>query len=146
VLQLTNKQLEHSDVLVERDWAKKLPLIQGNPDSLRQVFLNLTLNAIDAMAAQGGTLHVSTTLDQVEETVGQPLPAVRIEFSDTGEGIPPEMLSRLFEPFVTTKEHGSGFGLFTTYKIIEAHHGLISVESHVGLGTTFSVLLPVEQA
>jgi signal transduction histidine kinase len=73
-------------------------------------------------------------------------PAVRIELSDTGEGISPEVLSRLFEPFLTTKVHGSGFGLFTSYKIIEAHSGRINVESQVGLGTTFSILLPVEPA
>ena len=75
----------------------------------------------------------------------QPLPAACIEFSDTGEGMTPEVQSRLFEPFFTTKEKGSGFGLFTSYKIIEAHHGQITVESHIGLGTTFMILLPLEQ-
>jgi PAS domain S-box-containing protein len=146
VLRLTNKQFQHSDVAVECNWAKNLPLPQGNPDYLKQVFLNLTLNAIDAMAAQGGTFLVRTGLDQIQREDGQLQPAVRIELSDTGEGILPEVLPRLFEPFLTTKAHGSGFGLFTSYKIIEAHEGQIDVESQVGLGTTFRILLPAKPA
>jgi PAS domain S-box-containing protein len=146
VLRLTNKQFQHSDVAIECNWAENLPLPQGNPDYLKQVFLNLTLNAIDAMAAQGGTFLVRTGLDQLQWEDGQLQSAVRIEFSDTGEGIPPEILSRLFEPFLTTKPQGSGFGLFTSYKIIEAHKGQIEVESQVGLGTTFRILLPAEPA
>jgi signal transduction histidine kinase len=106
----------------------------------------LTLNAIDAMAAQGGTFLVRTGLDQIQREDGQLQPAVRIELSDTGEGILPEVLPRLFEPFLTTKAHGSGFGLFTSYKIIEAHEGQIDVESQVGLGTTFRILLPAKPA
>ncbi len=88
---------------------------------------------------------MSTALDQLHGHDIQALPAVCIEFSDTGEGMPPEVLSRLYEPFTTTKAHGSGFGLFVSYKIIEAHHGRISVQSHVGLGSTITILLPVEQ-
>jgi len=145
VLELTNKQLQHSDTTVERVWADFLPEIQANPDHLKQVFLNLVLNAIDAMPA-GGTLRISTGLDQIQDGDGQqPRPAVRVEFSDTGEGMSPEVLSRLFEPFFTTKERGSGLGLSISYGIVEAHNGKITVESHVGLGTTFTILLPVEQ-
>jgi PAS domain S-box-containing protein len=145
VLQLANKQLQNHNIRVERNWAEYLPLVQANPDYLKQVFLNLTLNAADAMAARGGTLHVRMALDQWMPHLDRPQPGIRIEFSDTGEGMPPEVLSRLFEPFFSTKEHGSGFGLFTSYKIIQAHHGWIGAESHVGLGTTFTMLLPLEQ-
>ncbi len=145
VLELTNKQLQHSDITIERAWTDYLPEIQANPDHLKQVFLNLVLNGIDAMAT-GGTLYISTVVDQIQLNSDQkPLPAVRVEFSDTGEGIPPEVLSHIFEPFFTTKERGSGLGLSISYGIIQAHHGQITVESHAGLGTTFSILLPVEQ-
>ncbi len=146
VLELTNKQLQHSNVTVERAWAEHLPEIQANPDHLKQVFLNLVLNGIDAMP-EGGTLHIRTALDQIEADDDQlPRPAVRIEFNDTGEGIPPEVLPHLFEPFFTTKKSGTGLGLSISYGIIQSHNGRITVESHVGLGTTFTILLPVEQA
>ena len=145
VLELTHKQLQHSDVTIERAWVDYLPEIQANPDHLKQVFLNLVLNGIDAMTT-GGTLYISTALDQIQLNSDQkPLPAVRVEFSDTGEGIAPEILPHLFEPFFTTKERGSGLGLSISYGIIQAHNGQITVESHTGLGTTFIILLPVEQ-
>ncbi|MCP4542265.1 MAG: GAF domain-containing protein [Chloroflexi bacterium] len=145
VLELTNKQLQHSNITVERAWVDYLPEIQANPDHLKQVFLNLMLNGIDAMAT-GGTLYISTAVDQIQLGSDQkPLPAVRAEFSDTGEGIPPEVLPHIFEPFFTTKERGSGLGLSISYGIIQAHNGQITVESHIGLGTTFAILLPVEQ-
>jgi two-component system NtrC family sensor kinase len=145
VLELTSKQLQHSQVTVERVWADYIPEIQANPDHLKQVFLNLVLNAVDAMPT-GGTLYISTGLDQIQRGEDQQsLPAVRVEFSDTGEGIPSEVVSRLFEPFFTTKEGGTGLGLSISYGIIQAHNGQITVESHTGMGTTFTILLPVEQ-
>ncbi|MDY7075348.1 MAG: GAF domain-containing protein [Chloroflexota bacterium] len=150
VLALTNKQLQHSDVVVARDWAEALPAIQTNPDHLKQVFLNLVLNGIDAMPA-GGTLYISTALMGQMQTCELPstseggLPAVRVEFSDTGKGMPPEVLSRIFEPFFTTKDRGTGLGLSISYGIIQSHGGQITVESRVGLGTTFTILLPVNQ-
>lgn len=145
VLQLTNKQMQHSNVYLEHLWANDLPQIQGNPDYLKQVFLNLVLNATDAMSQSGGTLRVSTAVIQARFN-GHLEPMVRIEFSDTGAGMTPEALSRVFEPTFTTKEHGSGLGLFVCYKIIEAHRGQINVESHLGLGTTFTIFLPLEQS
>ncbi len=146
VLQLANKQLQHSGVQVERSWTDGLPEIRGGPDQLKQVFLNLVLNAIDAMAdVGGGMLQILTRLDPASSCGDRIQPFVRIEFSDTGAGMPPEVLSRLFEPLFTTKEHGSGFGLFTSYKIVEAHHGRITVRSQVGKGTTFTILLPLNQ-
>jgi signal transduction histidine kinase len=143
VLELAGKQLQHSRVTVECEQAGSLPAIQANPDYLKQVFLNLVLNAIDAMGEQGGTLRVRTALDQMTGRDHQLLPAVRIEFSDTGEGIPPEILDHIFEPFVTTKKTGTGLGLSISYGLIEAHNGRITVTSQVGAGTTFTILLPV---
>jgi signal transduction histidine kinase/DNA-binding response OmpR family regulator len=146
LLLLTNKHLQNTGITVKREWADHLPMIQGNPDYLKQVFLNLVLNANDAMAGQGGTLYVRTALDQAALHSNHPQPVLRIEFSDTGEGVPPEILPRLFEPLLTTKEQGSGLGLFTSYKIIEAHQGQITAESQVGIGTTFTILFPIKQS
>jgi signal transduction histidine kinase len=71
------------------------------------------------------------------------LPAVRIEFEDTGQGIPPEILPHIFEPFTTTKTTGTGLGLSISYRLIEAHNGQITVTSQVGVGTNFVILLPI---
>jgi len=144
VLELTNKQLQHSNVVVETDWAHDLPLIRANPDYLKQVFLNLIINAIDAMSARGGTLCIRTALDQMRTPNSEQwIPAVRIEVSDTGEGIPPEMLPHIFEPLFTGKTNGTGMGLSISYSIVEAHSGHITVESQVGQGTTFTIWLPI---
>lgn len=145
-LRLVHKQLEQNNINVEYKEDDPLPAIQGNPDHLQQVFLNLLKNAIEAMSCQGGILYLNLTRDQLKPIAGQPVPAVRIEISDAGPGIPAETLVHLFEPFFSTKKRGSGLGLFISYKIIEAHHGQIRVESQVGLGTTFTILLPVEQS
>jgi two-component system NtrC family sensor kinase len=145
VLQLSGKKLQHSRVRVERDLAADLPLIQANPDHIKQVFLNLVLNALDAMP-QGGTIRVRTARGQMQSRDdAPPRPAVRVEFSDTGSGMSPEVASRIFEPFYTTKEGGTGLGLSVSYGIITAHHGEITVTSQEGVGATFTMLLPVEQ-
>jgi two-component system NtrC family sensor kinase len=142
VLALSGKELQHANVSIVREWASELPVIPANPDHLKQVFLNLVLNAKDAMP-QGGMLGVRTALDRMPTGDGQSqLPAVRMEFSDTGVGMSPETQSRLFEPFFTTKEQGMGLGLSISYGISEAHHGQISAKSQEGEGTTFTILLP----
>ncbi|MBE9525157.1 MAG: GAF domain-containing protein [Chloroflexi bacterium] len=146
VLTLSGKQLQNSDVTVEREWVTKLPRIIARADHLKQIFLNLVINAVDTMP-DGGILYVRTALDQMpNDNELQSQPAVRIEFSDIGEGIPPENLPLLFEPFYTTKQNGTGMGLYIVYNIIEAHNGQISAESIVGEGTTFTILLPITSA
>jgi signal transduction histidine kinase len=143
VLDLSGKELQHRQITVERLDSGELPLVQANPDHLKQVFLNLVLNAMDAMPA-GGMLRVRTSLDQIHLGGGEkPQEAVCVEISDTGHGMPPEIQARLFEPFFTTKEDGAGLGLSVSYNIVEAHQGQISVTSGEGAGTTFSILLPV---
>jgi two-component system NtrC family sensor kinase len=142
VLALSRKELQHANVSIATEWSGELPLVSANPDHLKQVFLNLVLNAKDAMP-EGGTLQVRTALVQMPVTDGQsPQPAVRIEFSDTGVGMSSETQSRLFEPFFTTKEQGMGLGLSISYGIVESHLGQISVKSQKGEGTTFTILLP----
>jgi PAS domain S-box-containing protein len=114
--------------------ASRLPKLHIMPDRIRQVFLNLILNAMDAMAG-GGRLSVRTA------RIHQPFGA-RVTVRDTGEGISETMLARLFEPFYSTKNEGLGLGLFTSRSIVEQHGGSIDVRSRPGRGTTFTVWLP----
>ncbi len=113
-----------------------LPKVQGNPRDLQQVFLNLFLNAIQAMP-NGGLLTV-----QGKTTGGR---AIEVEVTDTGVGIPEENIGSVFDPFFTTKEvgAGTGLGLAVSYGIVEKHNGTITVRSKLGEGTTFVVRLPI---
>ena len=96
------------------------------------------------MQKNGGILSISTAFHQAVLNDQQPQPVVQIEFADTGPGVPAELLPRLFDPLFTTKEHGSGFGLYTSREIVEAHQGQITATSVLGKGTTFTIVLPVE--
>ena len=102
---------------------------------MRQVVLNLVLNAAEAMV-QGGELRVASSADPAAK-------AVELRISDTGPGIPDEVRARIFEPFFTTKKTGTGLGLAVAYGIIERHHGRIRIESARGRGTTFIVSVPI---
>ncbi len=125
-------------VTLVREFADDLPLIEANAEQLIQGFLDLMLNALDSMDGQG-TLTVATALnpDRPEE--------VMVSISDTGTGIPVENLQKVFEPFFTTKPpgEGTGLGLAITYALVRHHNGRILVDSQVGSGATFRVLLPV---
>ncbi|MCL4298907.1 MAG: response regulator [Anaerolineae bacterium] len=143
IFQLVNKKLQYHKIKVQQILADDLPLLPISPDHLKQVMLNLTLNAIDALEETGGTIQVSGGLDQATFPEGQTQAVARIEFSDSGAGMSPEILSRLFEPLFSTKDHGSGLGLFTSYQIIQANRGQIKATSQVGKGTTFTILLPL---
>ncbi len=116
--------------------AKKLPQILGNPDRIQQVFLNLLTNACHAMP-HGGTLRLKTEADDNKSVV--------VTIADTGVGISPDDLNKIFEPFYTTKESskGTGLGLSIVYRIIKEHNGQIYVESKLGKGTKFTVHFPV---
>jgi signal transduction histidine kinase len=109
------------------------PPVNADAAMLRQAFLNLGLNACQAMPG-GGTLHV-----QCEAARGR---RVRVNFTDTGSGIKPEHLKRIFDLYFTTKEKGSGIGLSMVYRTVQMHDGEIEVQSTPGKGTTFSLLLP----
>lgn len=113
--------------------AQDLPPVQADAMLLRRAFENLVLNAMDAMPA-GGVLMVRTTLEKSE---------IHLEVSDTGTGLTPEECQRLFTPYYTTKQHGTGLGLAVVQSVISDHGGRISVESEMGIGTTFHIYLPV---
>ncbi len=109
-------------------------LVAADNNRLKQIFINLIMNAFQAME-RGGTLHVRTSMPTDR--------SVRIEIADTGDGIPPERLDRIFEPFYTTKKsgEGTGLGLYIVKKMVELMHGRIEVKSTLGEGTTFTIVL-----
>jgi signal transduction histidine kinase len=123
-------------VTIERDFGE-IPAIVCSPSQVNQVFLNLVTNAVQAMDGSQGRLALSTRAD------GE---GVAVEISDNGKGIAPEILSKIFDPFFSTKEigKGTGLGLSISYKIVQQHGGRISVDSTVGTGTTFKVWLPLK--
>jgi len=139
-LELVTTHLRHNHVTVRTQLANDLPPIIAHADQLRQVFLNIILNACDAMP-HGGELTVSSTLIAARPEAP---PTLSIAISDTGVGIAPEHIPHLFEPFYTTKPHGTGLGLAISAHIITQHGGRILVDSEPGVGTTFTILLPLE--
>jgi two-component system, NtrC family, sensor histidine kinase HydH len=132
-----------AQVRVTLDLALDLPQVRADAEQLRQVFLNLGLNALQAMGAGGGELVVTARLRR--GTVrGQPVEFVEVSFRDTGPGIKEEDLPHLFIPFYTTKERGTGLGLPICQRIVENHGGAIEVRSAPGEGARVTVVLPVE--
>lgn len=114
--------------------------VKGNGEKLRQAFLNLAINALQATPG-GGNLTISTSVCGTDGGAGM----CEIRFSDSGKGIDAESLPRIFEPFYTTRPDGTGLGLAITKKIIEGHGGILKVESVAGQGTTVVIRLPVVQ-
>jgi len=116
--------------------------VEVDRDQFQQVFWNLLMNAAEAMPA-GGTVSIKAADVHKRQHLKGPGSEVRIDVTDNGAGMAPEDVNRVFEPFFTTKTGGTGLGLATVYRIIEAHDGLIAVDSSIGKGTTFTIYLPV---
>jgi two-component system, NtrC family, sensor kinase len=133
-LQLLEPQLRNSRLEIVRHYGEELPAAYGNASKLQQVFMNLALNARDAMSA-GGRLTITTRLVDT---------SLVVDFRDTGMGIAPEHIARIYDPFFTTKEvgQGTGLGLALSYGIIQEHGGRIFVESRPNEGAHFTIKLP----
>ncbi len=131
---LIEHQFQKSGVATHFNLADDLPAVRGNSGKLQQVFLNLFINARDAMPA-GGSLSVRTWAENG---------FAHVEVADTGQGIPAEDLVRIYDPFFTTKSSrkGTGLGLSITYGIVQEHKGIIEVDSTVGRGTRFRLEFP----
>jgi PAS domain S-box-containing protein len=134
-LVLTRKKCQNRGVEVEWSPETNLTPVPLVPDRMQQVFLNLVLNAVEAMP-KGGRLQVRVTPTSQSE-------GVNIRFADTGVGIEPDKLDQIFEPFHSNRHEGMGLGLYISKTIIEEHGGYIKVESQVGEGSTFTIWLPV---
>jgi len=133
-LEFLEPEIQRLGVRVTRDYHLNGRALAADPDLLHQAFLNLLLNAIQAMPG-GGRLTVSTQAGP-EGRGGE------IRFADTGEGIEPESLKKVLNPFFTTKERGSGLGLPIVKSIIESHQGSLKIDSTVGQGTVVTITLP----
>jgi len=135
VYALISTHLRHNEIAFKFDPDPNLPLIPGLADQIRQVILNLLMNAVEAMT-NGGELMVCTTLlpdsDEILLTV-----------SDTGTGIPSELLPNIFDAFVTNKQRGTGLGLTISYDIVMKHNGRITAENNPDKGSTFKMWLPI---
>jgi two-component system, NtrC family, sensor kinase len=136
VLLLVKNQASFQSIAIQTELDPKLPAVLADADQMRQVALNIILNAADAMS-QGGSLCIRSCHDaKTKEAM--------LKITDTGPGIPEEIQNKLFEPFFTTKKTGTGLGLAIAYGIMERHKGKLKVESSPGRGTTVSVILSTE--
>ncbi len=137
IVLLVRNQTSFRNVNIERYFADEIPEIMVDKDQIQQVFINLILNASDAMPNGGDIKILSRIIENGEY--------IEVRFADNGSGISEENKHKIFDPFFTTKENGTGLGLSITYGIVEQHGGTINLESELGKGTTFIVLLPIKQ-
>jgi signal transduction histidine kinase len=135
VHKLTRSHLRQKHVNWEPSNLQAELLVNGQRDHLLQVLMNIVLNGAESMQPDGGDLRVELLLSASQSQIG-------IQISDTGCGIPPEDLDRVFDPFFTTRENGMGLGLAISYDIVRKHDGRIAIKSTVDVGTTFTVWLP----
>ena len=136
-LRLVEAQASENEIRIAVVEHENVPKILADPDFLRSVFNNLFINAVQAIGHEGGNMNVKISPDNG---------FVRFDISDTGSGIPSQNLSKIFEPYFSTKETGTGLGLAIVHKIVDVHNGTISVESKEGEGTKFTVKLPKADA
>jgi len=142
-LDFLDHQIQKQRLTVFKEVENNLPTVIGDPDQLQQVFLNLFLNAIQAMP-DGGTLRLSASSKWIskEGLENEQRQYVEVCVEDTGVGMDREVISNIFNPFFTTKNTGTGLGLMVSHGIIQDHEGWIDVESEIGKGAVFRVYLP----
>ena len=148
---MADGKARRGDTAVEVRIENRLPPIHGDNHQLAQVFANLLINAYEALNGRGEITLTAKLVSAAEQGAlqpdgNQPVPTVVVEVADTGPGVPPDLIDKIFNPFITTKPKGSGFGLAIVRKIVDAHEGRIDMTTAAGRGTTFRVTLPVEQA
>lgn len=134
VITVTKPKMKQSTIKLDQKFLSREPIIKGNHDALKQVFLNIILNAIQAMDGREGTLSIETSTNNGN---------LSVVIKDTGVGIPKKDLKKIFNPFFTTKKDGTGMGLALTYKTINEHSGKIKIDSKPWIGTTVKVDFPL---
>ncbi|MDD5455146.1 MAG: ATP-binding protein, partial [Candidatus Ratteibacteria bacterium] len=142
-IQLVSDTLAKNNIELVKEYEESLPFIRADQSQLQQLFLNLILNAVEAMSDKGGKLKISAKVEikVAEEKVDKKW--IEIIFSDTGRGISPQLKNKIFEAFYTTREQGTGLGLSISKRIVENHGGEISLQSEIGKGSDFKIMLPV---
>jgi len=139
VINLVKSKAKSSNIRIENRIEEPLPEIQIDKEQIRQVFLNIMLNAIEAMP-KGGIVELTAYVDRSDKKSNGKL---KIQINDTGQGIGPDLKSKLFEPFISTKEQGTGLGLFIASRITKLHKGDIHIDSQPGKGASVTVELPI---
>jgi len=137
---LIEAQAERQEVSIRRVYPEQAPTIRADPDQIRQLLLNLMLNALQAMPGGG---ELSLRVEVLNGMYGRSEGWIQIVLSDTGTGIRPEELEKIFDPFYTTKNEGTGLGLAISHRIVERHEGELELQSEPGRGTTVYLRLPV---
>lgn len=143
IIAFSEQIIKKGNILLTVDYEDADPIIVGNAEMLKQIFLNLMLNALQAMP-EGGDLFIETRISGVTEKGGPPGSNIEIRFMDTGCGIPTENIKKIFNPFFTTKEKGSGLGLAIVHNIVDIHGGSIDAENNKGAGTVFNINFPID--
>ena len=137
-LQMVEVKAAESNIETRVEQHGEVPAVMGDPEALRSLFTNLIINGMQAIDGAGGRLTIALSAEDSGRMA-------RVEISDTGRGIAPENLSKVFEPYFSTKETGTGLGLAIVKKAVDDHGGTITVESRPGTGTTFTITLPTER-
>ncbi|MCJ8328823.1 MAG: ATP-binding protein [Lentisphaeria bacterium] len=132
-LRIMMAEIDNRKIDIYTDWGVNIPNVQGDPEQLQQAFYNIINNAIQAMS-DGDSLSISQELTDDD---------VIIRFTDTGEGIPANMLDSIFEPYISNKDQGTGLGLVIVERIIREHGADLGIESEPGVGSTFSIKFPL---
>jgi two-component system NtrC family sensor kinase len=136
IILLVKNQTSFRNIVIDKNLDENLPEVMADLDQIQQVFINLIINASEAMT-KGGKLDIDSKLDKTGEYI-------EVIFKDNGPGIPNHIKARIFDPFFTTKEQGTGLGLSISYGIIERHGGKINLDTKPGEGTTFTIFLPIK--
>jgi two-component system sensor histidine kinase HydH len=136
-LKLVERQAQQKQITIDTRNSEDIDLVKIDPDRINQVLLNLYLNAIEAMES-GGRLRIAVS---GRSENGE----LTIQVSDTGNGIAADDLTKIFDPYFTTKSSGTGLGLAIAHNIVEALGGAIEVNSKAGVGTTFTLTLPIKE-
>ena len=140
-LEIVHNQLAFNKIQVIKNYQDNLPEVSADGNQLQQIFINFIMNASDAIGSDGGNISITTQYNDSKND------SINILISDSGCGIPKENLTKIFDPFYSTKgQKGTGLGLAVVWGIIEKHQGKIDVESEPGKGTTFKITLPVNQS
>ncbi|MBW1718869.1 MAG: PAS domain S-box protein [Deltaproteobacteria bacterium] len=143
VLKFSEQIIKKENIILTVNHENVDPIIKGDAELLKQVFLNFILNALQAMP-EGGNLHIETKVsDKTKEEREINDSKVEIKFIDTGIGIPHEYIKKIFDPFFSTREGGTGLGLVIVHNIVDIHSGSIDVESNNGKGTAFNITFPL---
>ena len=141
IARILETQAKEKGVAIVREFGDDLPKVWIDREQMKQVFMNLILNAIQAMQ-QGGSLSIATR--SVARSGADPVGEfVQVEVRDTGIGIPEDNLQHIFDPFFTSKDEGSGLGLAVSHQIVQEHGGFVTVESTLGKGSSFTIEFPL---